>query len=123
MDSFTVWTLRRLSEKQEKSRLSKEADEVKSIRNGLDALGSRFQTFDDSLDLSISLNHSDLDQLMDQLEKLINCRPETPQIRSILNHLELMKKSKKEILFDRIVNLSSILGLALSVLQYGLPRS
>jgi hypothetical protein len=103
--------------------IKNEVDEIKSIKNSLNALGSSFSNFEDSLDQLNLISHYDIDQLLDQIEKLIAVRPETPQTRNILSRLTQLKESKREILFDRIANLSSIVGLALSVLQIPLLKS
>ena len=100
-----------------------EADEIKSIKNSLNAIGSSVQNFEDSLDQYFLISHSDIDQLVDQIEKIVADRTETPQTKSILDRLMQMKKSKREILFDRIVSLSSIIGLVLTILQIPLPKS
>lgn len=103
--------------------MKKEMDKIQSIKDSLTAFGSSIQNFENSLDQHISLNHSDIDQLIDQIKNLIIVRPETPQTKRILHLIKDMKKSKNEILFNRIVDLSSIIGLALSILQFPMSRS
>lgn len=103
--------------------MKKEVDEIKSIKNSINVLGSGFQNFENSLDHCMLITHSDIDRLVDQMRELIIDRPQTAETKDILDLIEQMKKSKKDKLFDRIVDLSSIIGLILSILQFSISGS
>ncbi len=97
--------------------IKKEADEIKSIKNSISTLGSGFQNLENSLDQYMSITHSDIDRSIDQMQELIINRPQTAEAKDILDLIVKMKNSKTDMLFDRIANLSSIIGLILSILS------
>lgn len=96
--------------------LKKEIDKIKNIKVNLDAIDCSFNKLEASLDQHILLSHSDIDHLIEQIEKVLLNYPNNQQIVKILSQLDKLNKTNKEILFDRIAGLSSIIGLVLAII-------